>query len=163
MAGAWPQGTAPWASSYTLGAPRQAHSTGTYALPASVEDVRPTTIPDILDRPRDKTRASEVSTSALQFLFAEMVAYAQLHVSGIADFERLLSTMGMRVGQRALILLAHRRETSTNPKKPRRETRLLPTLLWVHSTLWKAVFGVQADNLERSTEEGRSDECRSFD
>lgn len=120
-------------------------------------------IPDILERPRDKTRTAEVSASALQFLFAEMVAYTQLRVSGIADFERLLSQMGAQVGQRALVLAAHRKETSANPKRPRRETRLLPTLLWVHTGMWKAVFGMQADGLERSTESERSDECTCSD
>lgn len=151
----------PWAATFALNSPGAAPVTHTYPLPAASE-VRPSgPVPDILERPRDKLRASEVDLGALQFLFAEMVAYAQARVSGIADFERLLSTMGARVGHRALILLAHRKETSANPKKPRRETRLLPTLLWLHTTFWKAVFGMQADSLERSTESGRSDECTS--
>lgn len=117
--------------------------------------------PDILERPRDKTRYAEVNLSALQYLFAEMVAYAQSRVAGIADLERLLSQMGYRVGQRAVVLLMHRIEMSANPKNPKRETRLLPVLLWIHSTMWRAVFGAQADSLERSTESGRGDECAS--
>ena len=36
---------------------------------------------------------------------------------------------------------------------------LLPALLWVNNTFWKAVFGAPADSLERSTESGRGDEC----
>lgn len=148
----------PWTASYALNTPRTSQLSNTYPLPTP--DTRPVGhIPDILERPRDKTRTSEVSTSALQFLFAEMVAYAQGRVAGITDFERLLANMGMGVGQRALILLTHRKETSANPKKPRRETRLLPTLLWLHTTFWKSTFGMQADSLERSTESGRSDEC----
>lgn len=42
-------------------------------------------------------------------------------------------------------------------RNPKRETRLLPVLLWLHTQLWKALFGKQADSLERSTE--KSDEC----
>ncbi|KAL4399824.1 Trafficking protein particle complex subunit 31 [Malassezia pachydermatis] len=115
-------------------------------------------VPDVLDRPRDKTRSVDVSRSALQYLFAEMVSYTQGRVSGISDFERLLSTMGRRVGVRFLAMTAHRTQLASNPKKPQRETRLLKTLLWLQSTFWKAVFGAQADSLERSTESDRSDE-----
>ncbi|WFC98735.1 Trafficking protein particle complex subunit 31 [Malassezia yamatoensis] len=115
-------------------------------------------VPDILERSRDKTRQNEVDASALQFLFAEMVAYAQTRVTGITEFEQLLATMGMRVGYRLLILTVHRKETSANPKKPKRETRLLPTLIWVYTAFWKTIFGAQADSLERSTESERSDE-----
>lgn len=114
---------------------------------------------DILERPRDKTRGAEVSLDALQFLFAEMVTYTQSRVSGIAEFERLLACMGYRVGERALAMLTLRNESASNPKNPRRETRLLPALLWVNNTFWKAVFGTPADSLERSTESGRGDEC----
>lgn len=116
-------------------------------------------VPDILDRPRDKTRSDEVSLSALQFLFAEMVSYCQERVSGIADFERLLASMGRHVGIRLLIMITHRTQTASNPKRPQRETRLLKTLLWLHTAFWKSAFGFQADSLERSTESGRSDEC----
>lgn len=116
-------------------------------------------MPDVLDRPRDKTRSAEVSHSALQFLFAEMVTYAQDRVSGIAEFEQLLASMGHHVGLRALALQTQRAQSASNPKRPQRETRLLKALLWVHTTLWKAVFGMQADNLERSTESDRADEC----
>ena len=128
---------------------------------ASTSDA-PHTRPDILERPRDKTRNAEVSLSALQYLFSEMVTYSQSRVAGIGDLERILAQMGYRVGQRAVVLLTHRLETASNPKNPRRETRLLPVLLWIHSTFWRAVFGSQADSLERSTESGRGDECESL-
>lgn len=64
-------------------------------------------------------------------------------------------------------MLIHRNEFPTPPslssgsstygRQPKRETRLLPVLLWLHTHLWKAIFGRPADSLERSTE--RSDEC----
>lgn len=123
--------------------------------------------PDILERPRDRTKNNEVSSSALAFLFAEIVGYTQNRVSGISDLERKLSLMGYRVGQRTLPLLTHRIEFPTPPslssssstynRTPKREVRLLPVLLWLHTQLWKALFGRAADSLERSTE--KSDEC----
>jgi trafficking protein particle complex subunit 5 len=78
-----------------------------------------------------------------------------------------LSLLGYRVGQRVLPLLSHRIEFPTPPslssgsstynRNPKRETRLLPVLLWLHTQLWKALFGKPADSLERSTE--KEDEC----
>ncbi|PWN88340.1 TRAPP I complex [Acaromyces ingoldii] len=122
--------------------------------------------PDILDRPRDRSKNSEVASSALTFLYAEIVAYTQGRVTGISDLERKLSLMGYRVGQRMVPMLVHRNEFPTPPslssgssiygRQPKRETRLLPVLLWLHTHLWKAIFGRPADSLERSTE--RSDE-----
>lgn len=44
--------------------------------------------PDILERPRDRTRTNEVSANALAFLFAEMVHYTQNRVQGISDLEK---------------------------------------------------------------------------
>ena len=148
-----------WSATYTLSTPvpGTGHSQNESVRRASATQTL--SVPDVLDRPRDKTRGAEVSHSALQFLFAEMVIYAQGRVSGISEFEQLLGSMGRQVGLRALAMQTQRAQSASNPKRPQRETRLLKTLLWVHSTLWKAVFGVQADNLERSTESDRSDEC----
>lgn len=78
-----------------------------------------------------------------------------------------LSLFGYRVGQRVLPLLYQRLEfpiapsqssaTSNYNRTPKREVRLLAVLLWLHTQLWKALFGRAADSLERSTE--KSDEC----
>ncbi|CAO1617819.1 unnamed protein product [Parajaminaea phylloscopi] len=118
--------------------------------------------PDLLDRPRDKTKNALVSASALSYLYAEMISYTQGRVSGIGELEKRLSLMGYHHGQRLLPLLHSRLESpsgggsSSSSKNPKRETRLLPVLLWVHGNAWKALFGKAADSLERSTE--RSDE-----
>ncbi|SJX65607.1 related to TRS31-TRAPP subunit of 31 kDa involved in targeting and fusion of ER to golgi transport vesicles [Sporisorium reilianum f. sp. reilianum] len=114
--------------------------------------------PDILERPRDKTRTAEVSLSSLSFLFSEMVSYTQNRVTGVTDLEKRLSLIGYTIGQRVLGMAMHRQEMTSNAKNPKRETRLLPTLLWIHTGFWKAAFGRPADSLERSTEAGRSDE-----
>lgn len=153
-----------------MSAPRHAPASDVFPLPrpgavtsrwrsTSGGDAPPAGKLELLDRPRDKLRGAEVSLSALQFLFSEIVSYSQSRVAGIADFERLLSSMGHRVGTRMLALLTLRTETASNPKNPKRETRLLPTLLWINSTFWRIAFGAQADSLERSTESGRGDEC----
>ncbi|GAC95381.1 hypothetical protein PHSY_002956 [Pseudozyma hubeiensis SY62] len=114
--------------------------------------------PDILERPRDKLRSSEINLSSLSFLFSEIVSYTQNRVTGITELEKRLSLIGYAIGQRVLSLTLHRQEMTSNPKNPRRETRLLPVLLWIHTGFWKAAFGKPADSLERSTEEGRGDE-----
>lgn len=69
------------------------------------------------------------------------------------DFTRL-SDFGFRVGLRALELVTWREKGS------KRETRVLQILLFVHSTVWKTLFGKQADALERSTE--HEDECGCY-
>ncbi|PWN22990.1 TRAPP I complex [Microstroma glucosiphilum] len=103
-----------------------------------------------------------VAASSLAFLFAEMVSYTQGRVSGIGELEKKLSLLGYHHGQRLLPLLHSRLESpsgggsASSSKNPKREIRLLPALLWVHGQAWKALFGKQADSLERSTE--RSDE-----
>lgn len=121
---------------------------------------RPTvaaTGPDRLDRPRDRTRQGEVSFAALAFLFSEMISHFQSRVSGVAQLERRLSLVGYSIGQRILLLTTHRLEMASNPKLPRRETRLVPALLFVHTHIYRQAFGKPADSLERSTE--REDEC----
>lgn len=66
-----------------------------------------------------------------------------------------LNTLGYRVGTRVLELMIWRAEGSS--KVPKREIKLLPVLMMVHTNVWKAVFGKAADALERSVE--NQDEC----
>ena len=49
---------------------------------------KPSSRPNIYDRPLNKTRTAEVSASAFAFLFSETVQYMQKRVSGINDLER---------------------------------------------------------------------------
>ena len=69
---------------------------------------------------------------------------------------RRLSQIGYRVGQRLIELLPLRDSlppsTSRNATAPPRQTRLLPVLHYVHTTLFKYLFGRPASSLERSTE-----------
>ncbi|KAK2461730.1 hypothetical protein APHAL10511_006193 [Amanita phalloides] len=106
--------------------------------------------PDIYDRNLNKSRSAEVSGSAFAFLFSEVVQYTQKRVSGINDLERRLNTLGYRVGTRVLELIVWRAESSS--KAPKREIRLLPALMYIHTQIWKAVFGKPADAIEKSVE-----------
>ncbi|KAH8554696.1 NO signaling/Golgi transport ligand-binding domain-containing protein [Umbelopsis sp. PMI_123] len=75
-----------------------------------------------------------------------MIQYAQKRVNGIQDLERKLNEFGYRVGLRMLELLVWR------DRNPKRETRVLSILYFIHTALWKGLFGKQADSLEKSTE-----------
>ncbi|CAO3676304.1 unnamed protein product [Rhizopus stolonifer] len=100
----------------------------------------------ILEKNLNKSRGTEVSLSAQTFLFSEMLQYAQKRVNGIQDLERKLNEFGYRVGFRMLELLTWREKVA------KRETKVLGILYFIHSTVWKALFGKQADSLEKSTE-----------
>ncbi|GBG80615.1 hypothetical protein CBR_g31075 [Chara braunii] len=100
---------------------------------------------NVVDRPIGKGK-NEVSLSAFAFLFSELVQYCQTRVDNVAELERKLESSGFGIGLRMLELLCHRE------KGNRRETRLLGILSFVHSTVWKALFGKVADSLEKSTE-----------
>jgi trafficking protein particle complex subunit 5 len=120
--------------------------------------------PSIYDRNLNRSRGLELSHSAYALLFAEMVTYAQNKVEGIAELERRLvpapkkwsndfrlSEMGYRVGQRVLELIVWREKNS------KRETRILGILQFIHTVVWKTLFGKPADSLEKSRD--NDDEC----
>lgn len=86
------------------------------------------------DRPLIKGR-SEISLSAFAFLFGELVQYCQTQVSNIGELERRLEDAGYGVGLRLLEVLSYRERNS------RREVRLLEMLKFVHTSLWKCLFG----------------------
>ncbi|KAF1805773.1 NO signaling/Golgi transport ligand-binding domain-containing protein [Mucor lusitanicus] len=100
----------------------------------------------ILEKNLNKSKGAEVSLSAQTFLFSEMLQYAQKRVNGIQDLERKLNEFGYRVGSRVLELLAWREKVA------KREIKVINVLYFIHSTVWKALFGKQADSLEKSTE-----------
>lgn len=100
---------------------------------------------NIVDRPLSKGK-SEVSLSAFAFLFSEIMQYSQTQVNNVAELERKLEDLGYGLGLRMLELLCHRE------KGNRRETKLIGILSFVHTTVWRALFGKAADSLEKSTE-----------
>ncbi|CAI0542465.1 unnamed protein product [Linum tenue] len=119
---------------------------------------------NVLEKPLSKGK-QEVSLSAFAFLFSELVQYNQTQVDNIAELERRLEDAGYAVGARCLELLCHREKVYHIIVKlcvmfmpfwlsqgNRRETRLLGILSFVHSTVWKVLFGKVADSLEKGTE-----------
>ncbi|KAF8320543.1 TRAPP complex subunit trs31 [Cantharellus anzutake] len=125
--------------------PAVPHPISTTATNASAAKARSA----IYDRNLNKSRMSQVSLSAYAFLFSEIVQYTQKRVSGIGDLERRLSTVGYRIGLRVAELLAWRNDPTKNPK---REIKLVQALMFIHTQVWKAVFGKPADALERGLE-----------
>ena len=118
--------------------------------------------PSIYDRNLNRTRGLELSHSAFTLLFAEMVSYTQNKVEGIAELERryviwkfhsITVAMSLDIvwGQRMLELIVWREKNS------KRETRILGILQFIHTQVWKTLFGKTADSLEKSRE--HDDEC----
>ncbi|KAF4347924.1 hypothetical protein G4B88_007834 [Cannabis sativa] len=117
---------------------------------------------NVLDKPLSKGK-QEVSLSAFAFLFSELVQYNQTQVDNIAELERRLEDAGYSVGARVLELLCHRDKVYCvlsivnegallTLQGNRRDTRLLGILSFVHTTVWKVLFGKAADSLEKGTE-----------
>lgn len=82
--------------------------------------------------------------STFAYLFSELVQYSQMNVTNVGDLERRLEAVGWSVGMRLLEILTYRERAG------RRETRLLDMLRFVHSTVWKYMFGRAASDLEQS-------------
>lgn len=93
------------------------------------------------DRPLQKTR-NEVSLSIFAFLFAEVVEYCLRKASVMHNLEEHLHELGRPAGVRILDLCALRENRN------RRETRLLPMLNFIASSIWTRLFGHQAELLK---------------
>ncbi|KAK4057122.1 Trafficking protein particle complex subunit 31 [Microbotryomycetes sp. JL221] len=111
----------------------------------------------IYDRPVVRSRGQDLSLAAWTYLFGEIVQYTQKRVTGISEFEKRLNILGYRVGARLVELLPLRDymypiSTLRSPPPPTRTLRLLPVLTYVHSTLYRFLFGRPADSLEKSTD-----------
>jgi len=112
------------------------NSSNTLSIPSSV---------NIVDRPLSKGK-TEINLSSFAFLFSEMIQYCQDRIKAGHELEKKLSDMGVSIGPRVLELLVVREKNS------KRETKLLGILSFIHTTVWKSLFGKQADSLEKSTE-----------
>uniref|UniRef100_A0A182IVG2 Trafficking protein particle complex subunit 5 n=1 Tax=Anopheles atroparvus TaxID=41427 RepID=A0A182IVG2_ANOAO len=107
--------------------------------------------PSILDKPLSRGKG-EVSLSCYALLFSELVQYAQSRASTIPDLQNKLHDMGKDVGCRIIDLYFVRERNS------KRETKLINMLLFIKTTLWKTLFGKEADKLEHATD----DECTYY-
>mmetsp|Transcript_21145 Transcript_21145/g.39749 ORF Transcript_21145/g.39749 Transcript_21145/m.39749 type:complete len:190 (+) Transcript_21145:99-668(+) len=95
----------------------------------------------VYDKPLQKTR-NEVSLSAFAFLFAEVVEYCLKKASVMHDLEEHLHELGRPAGVRVLDLYVFR------DNRNRRETRLLPMLTFIATSMWKQLFGHAAELLK---------------
>merc|ERR1711976_520654 len=115
--------------------------------PSPTPVIRPKT--SILDKSLSRGK-QEVSLSAFALLFSEMVQYCQSRSSTVPELQGKLHALGQQVGARILDLVFVRE------KAARRETKLLNVLLFVKSTLWKTLFGKEADKLEHANDDERT-------
>jgi len=102
-----------------------------------------TSTPIILDQPLSRGK-KEVSLSAFSYLFSELVSHCQSRVK-INQLEKKLSEAGYGIGIRVLELVSQR-------EKSRKEKNIITMLQFIHSTIWKSLFGKVADGLEKSTD-----------
>lgn len=103
---------------------------------------------NILERPI-RRGAGEVSLSAFAYLLSEIVSYSQSRVKSVPNLESRLSDVGYPVGVRLLELISWR------DKPGKREVKIVGILSLISKELWKALFGKQADSLEKSIVDGR--------
>lgn len=111
-----------------------------------ISQVRPKT--SILDKSLSKKRG-EVSLSCYTLLFSEVVQYCQNKVHTVPELQNKLCDLGQEVGVK-LIDLYFVRERNC-----KRETKLLHMLLFIKTTLWKGLFGKEADKLEHANDDER--------
>ncbi|KAB7503590.1 Trafficking protein particle complex subunit 5 [Armadillidium nasatum] len=104
--------------------------------------------PSILDKSLSRGK-TEVSLTAYALLFSEMVQYSHNRVNSVNELHNKLSELGQRVGIRMVELLFVRE------KNYKRETKLLNILLFIKVTLWKSLFGKEAEKLDRATDDER--------
>lgn len=109
-------------------------------------NLTPTSAHSIYDRNISGTKKLEISISSLSFLFCEVVNWSHRSSKGIQDLENRLNGLGYKIGQRTLELVKLRERF----KNTKREIRLVEMLQFIHSTLWKSLFGEAANELERS-------------
>ena len=109
--------------------------------------IRPKT--SILDKSLSRGKA-EVSLSAFALLFSELAQYCQSRSNTVPELQTALHALGWQVGARAHDLITVRERAS------KREHRLLNVLLMVKGTLWKALFGKEADKLEKANDDDRT-------
>jgi len=109
--------------------------------------LRPKT--SILDKSLSRGK-QETSLAAYALLFSEVVQYCQARSNTIPELQTKLHNLGWQVGARILDLVFVRDRT------PKRELKLLSALLMIKSTLWKTLFGKEADKLEHANDDERT-------
>ena len=99
-----------------------------------------------LDKPLAKVGKSDVSLSSFAFLFSEIIQYSHQRVSSVPELHDKLSEFGQRVGRSMIDLTFHRE------KHGKRETRVVNILIFIKSSLWRNLFGKEADGIEKAVD-----------
>lgn len=108
----------------------------------------------IVDKELTKGK-KEVALASFSYLFCELVQYTMVRTETETEIEKRLSDAGYGIGLRVLELLSHRE------KACRREKNLIAMLQFIHTVVWKSLFGRVSDGLEKSRE--RDDEYYLYD
>ncbi|XP_065069228.1 trafficking protein particle complex subunit 5-like [Rhopilema esculentum] len=101
---------------------------------------------NILDRPLSKGR-SEINITSFALLFSEIVQYCQGRVLTVTELQDKLSEFGHHVGQRIADVHVQRERGF------KREIKIQKMLLFIHSNIWKSLFGKEADKLEHANDD----------
>lgn len=113
----------------------------------TISIVKPKT--SILDKSLSKGKG-EVSLTCYALLFSELVQYCQNRVYSVPELQNKLAEVGQEIGMK-LVDLNFVRE-----KNYKREIKLLNMLLFIKSSLWKSMFGYEAEKLEHANDDERT-------
>ncbi|KAK4989097.1 Trafficking protein particle complex subunit 31 [Elasticomyces elasticus] len=119
----------------------------------------PSTRRSIYDRNLNRTQRSQLSLSSLAHIFNALIQHAHARSPSVADFESRLSKAGYPLGVKLLELHLYRGTAPAGGATGAgaagaagtRPVRILALLQFIHTTLWRALFGRSADALEISS------------
>ncbi|ODV95777.1 hypothetical protein PACTADRAFT_30423, partial [Pachysolen tannophilus NRRL Y-2460] len=100
----------------------------------------------------------DINLSSLSFLFSEMISLSQSNSKGIQHLEKKLNNLGYSIGIKYLELINLRENyinnlnSNKNYVNGRREIRIIELLQFIHTKVWKSLFGKIANNLEKSSD-----------
>ncbi|CAG0920174.1 unnamed protein product [Notodromas monacha] len=103
----------------------------------------------ILDKSLNRGR-TDLNVSAYAFLFSEIVQYSQNRSQTVPELQKRLSDLGFHVGSRMLDLVVLRERGG------KRDLRILSIMMFLKTSFWKALFGKEADKLERANDDERT-------
>lgn len=115
--------------------------------PAAYVPLRyPTNKKTIYDKNLNR-RTSETSFASFAHLFNTLISYHHSRSPSVSELESRLASSAYPIGVKLLDLLLYRLPNSRTATRP---TRLLELLQFIHTTLWRSLFGRSADNIEQA-------------
>ncbi|KAK0777112.1 Trafficking protein particle complex subunit 31 [Friedmanniomyces endolithicus] len=104
----------------------------------------------IYDRNLSRTQTTPTSLPAFAYLFHALITHHHSLSGSVSDIETRLNRAGYPLGIKLLDLLLYRQQTASQ-RPATRPTRIVELLQFIHTTLWRALWGRTADALEQST------------